>query len=233
MSLSKRLRTVSAYIPHGMILADIGSDHAYLPCYAVLNGIVPKAIAGEVNEGPYQSAKGQVSSLMLEDKIDVRKGDGLQVISIGEVNVITIAGMGGQLISNILENGKEKLKGVEYLILQPNVGAHFVRAWLLHNNYQLKDEQIIEEDGKIYEVLYAKAGNSKVPYNNFEKELLFGPFLLKQKSEIFKKKWHLERKSWENVLIQLENASAEQVEKKEDLYRKIRLVKEVFDNETR
>lgn len=227
--LSNRLETVAKYIPEGYRLADIGSDHAYLPCYVIQKGVIPFAVAGEVVEGPFQSAKNQVEELGLTDKISVRKGNGLAVIERGEVECITIAGMGGALITSILENGKDKLDSVKRLILQPNISAISIRVWLQENGWVLVAEEILEEDEKIYEVLVAEKG-SKKPFDKstLEKSLLLGPFLLEQKSPIFKKKWLAEKRNWINILNQLEKASSteESKRKKEELTNKIKLVEE-------
>ncbi|WP_017755813.1 tRNA (adenine(22)-N(1))-methyltransferase [Calidifontibacillus oryziterrae] len=231
--LSKRLLTVANEIPIGSKIADIGSDHAYLPCYAVLNGIVSSAIAGEVNEGPFQSAQKQVNKLNLQGYIDVRKGNGLEVINPEDVNVITIAGMGGQLICEILEEGKDKLTKVNRLILQPNVAASNVRKWLIENDWELINEQILEEDGKIYEVLTAERGIPDNPYRDVQKKaaaILLGPFLMKTNNAAFKKKWSLELSNWKKILKQLEQATVteELVTKRKEIEENIRMVEEVF-----
>ncbi|WP_053367166.1 tRNA (adenine(22)-N(1))-methyltransferase [Bacillus sp. FJAT-27245] len=231
--LSKRLGTVASFIPKGASVADIGSDHAYLPCYLAKQGHIPSAIAGEVVEGPYQSAKRQVEATGLQDRIEVRLGNGLEVLKPGEADCITIAGMGGVLISDILEAGKDKLPGVKRLVLQPNVGANSVREWLFRNGWELIDEEILEEDGKIYEVLVAEKGNPEAPYKaELERGILFGPFLLKRKETAFIKKWTLEKENWQRVLSQLDKAqpSTDVDEKKEELFGKIRMVEEVLAN---
>lgn len=229
--LSARLETVVKYIPEGSRIADIGSDHAYLPCYVVGKGLVPFAIAGEVVEGPYQSAKKQVESEGLTDQVLVRKGNGLEVISVGEVDCITIAGMGGALIATILDQGKEKLKGIKRLILQPNISAISIRTWLLNNGWELMDEEILEEDGKIYEVLVAEQGIPLKPYpESIQTSLLVGPFLRSKMSITFVKKWSGEIKNWRRILENLEKAadSEENNQKKKELHEKILMVEEVL-----
>lgn len=230
-NLSKRLSLVAEQIPSGSRLADIGSDHAYLPCYVLGQGIITSAVAGEVNEGPFQSAIEQVKKLNFQEQISVRKGDGLQVVTPGEVDVITIAGMGGPLICTILESGIEKLAGVKRLILQPNVATNQVRKWLEANNWSLINEVILEEDGIIYEILIAE-NNGENPYSqeNYQLELLVGPFLMKRKTTIFRKKWSREVVAWQKILEQFQKAkSAPDVEKKKRLLlEKIKQVEEVL-----
>ncbi|MCM3725153.1 tRNA (adenine(22)-N(1))-methyltransferase TrmK [Neobacillus cucumis] len=229
--LSVRLTTVAKYVKEGARMADIGSDHAYLPCYLAKNLKISFAIAGEVAEGPFQSAQKNVLAEGLVDTIAVRMGDGLEVIEPGEVDCITIAGMGGALISNILENGKDKLDSVQRLILQPNISAISIRTWLLTNNWELITEEIIEEDSKIYEILVAERGDPAKPYQKKRAEgLLLGPFLLQQKNEIFKKKWTAEMNNWQRISKALEEASetVETIEKRKELTNKIKLVEEVL-----
>jgi tRNA (adenine22-N1)-methyltransferase len=232
--LSVRLTTVAKYVPEGARMADIGSDHAYLPCYLAKNLRITSAIAGEVAQGPYQSAERNVRSEGLAEMISVRMGDGLEVIQPGEVDCITIAGMGGALISSILENGKDKLSLVRRLILQPNISAISVRKWLLANNWELVEEEIIEEDGKIYEILIAEKGEPTKPYRrNREMGLLLGPYLVQKNEEAFKKKWTAEKKNWQRIYEALDSATEtpETIEKKQELIEKIKLVVEALKNE--
>ncbi|MFY4774902.1 tRNA (adenine(22)-N(1))-methyltransferase [Metabacillus sp. RGM 3146] len=233
--LSRRLQKVADYIPHGAILADIGSDHAYLPCYAVKHQLASKAIAGEVVDGPFRSAMQQVQKSGLTGLVEVRKGDGLEVIAAGEVTCVSIAGMGGGLITKILEQGKEKLNGSERLILQPNIHANHIRKWLLDNMWELKDESILEEDSKIYEILIAEKGNPDASYRGMDLDagILLGPYLAKEKDPVFLKKWSLELKHWEGIIQKLDKSAAnhENQEKKEELKKLIAMVKEEALNE--
>lgn len=188
-------------------MADIGSDHALLPVAAVRNGKAVSAIAGEVNPGPYDAACKQVSDAGLKANITVRRGDGLDVISPGEVDVITIAGMGGALIASILDRGISKLEGVQLLILQPNVGEDILRRWLLDHHWVVVAEQLLEEDGKIYEIITAMPQASS-PIANEEvyrarplqggvtltEDLLLrmGPYLTDRPTGVFFTKWESE-----------------------------------------
>ncbi|WP_312473635.1 tRNA (adenine(22)-N(1))-methyltransferase TrmK [Neobacillus sp.] len=232
--LSVRLGTVAKYVPKGARMVDIGSDHAYLPCYLVKNAEILFAVAGEVAAGPYQSAERNVLAEGLSEIISVRLGDGLDVIQSGEVDCVTIAGMGGALITNILERGKDKLGSVNRLILQPNISAISIRKWFLDNNWELTSEEIIEEDGKIYEVLVGEKGVPDRPYkSDLETGLLLGPLLVKKQDEIFIKKWTAEKKNWQRIYAALEGAAetVETIEKKQEISEKIKLVEEVLKNE--
>lgn len=226
--LSKRLETAVNFII-GDSVADIGSDHAYLPCYCVKKGIVSRAIAGEVVEGPFQSAKRQVASEGLTEEIDVRKGSGLSVVNPGEVKSVTICGMGGALIADILEADKDIAQTMERLILQPNISAISIREWLVAHSWKLVDEAILEEDGKIYEVLVAEKTNEKVEYSDLE--MLVGPFLLKEKNAAFTKKWQGEVRNWKRILNHLENSqpTEDNLNKKQQLMAQINMLQEVIE----
>ncbi|MCA1058027.1 tRNA (adenine(22)-N(1))-methyltransferase TrmK [Rossellomorea aquimaris] len=229
--LSKRLEAVVSYIPKQSRIADIGSDHAYLPCYAVNKGIASSAVAGEVVKGPYLSAKKQVEEAELTKEVEVRLGNGLEVITPGEVDCITIAGMGGTLIASILEEGKHKLTNEPRLILQPNVSAKSIRTWLMDNEWDLIAEEILEEDDKLYEILVAEKGDPRNHYSReVEKELLLGPFLMIEKNPVFLKKWNQELRQWKNILNNMEKAEKTEAleDRKSELIGKIKMVEEVI-----
>lgn len=225
--LSDRLAAVASFIPNGALLADIGSDHAYLPCFLVKAGKIQRAIAGEVVKGPYESAARNVQREGLTDVITVRLADGLMAINDEDgVDTVTIAGMGGPLIVSILENGKDKLSAVSRIIAQPNINAKVIREWAVSNGWLIADEAILKEDGKIYEVLVLEKGHARYE----ELELLVGPFLIQRKSEVFVEKWEREVQEWKRVLQLMENAEETEMirSKKAQLRRQIELIGKVL-----
>ncbi|MBM7838112.1 tRNA (adenine22-N1)-methyltransferase [Alkalihalobacillus xiaoxiensis] len=227
--LSTRLERVADYLKGFQTIADIGSDHAYLPCYLALNNKMVKAIAGEVNDGPYQSAQAQVVKSGLSEQVQVRKGNGLAVIGDqDQIEAVAVAGMGGPLIASILEDGKEKLNGIKRLVLQPNIAAHTIRIWLVKNGFTLVDEIMIKEDDKIYEILVAEPVVHPPTYT--AADVLLGPILRDKQGSAFKEKWEREVHSWEQVLNQLQKgkASKEKEIKHQELMQKISLVKGVL-----
>ena len=220
--ISKRLELVASFVPQGAVLLDVGSDHAYLPIELVERGQIETAIAGEVVEGPYQSAVKNVEAHGLKEKIQVRLANGLAAFEEeDQVTVITIAGMGGRLIATILEEGLDKLSDVERLILQPNNREDDLRIWLQDHGFQIVAESILEEAGKFYEILVVEAGQMKLSAS----DLRFGPFLSKEVSPVFVQKWQREAAKLEVALSQIpeKNLGERQV-----LADKIQAIKEVL-----
>ncbi|TCI56456.1 tRNA (adenine-N(1))-methyltransferase [Exiguobacterium sp. SH1S21] len=226
VTLDRRLKRVVDFIPAGSILADIGSDHAYVPCYLVQQGIIDRAIAGEVNQGPMEAAKAQVELIGASSKIDVRLGDGLAVLNEDEATCISICGMGGSLIRSILESGCDKLGVIKRLVLQPNVDGQQVREWLLESGFVLVAETIVEENDKIYEILVGERG-TETRYSADETErtwqLMFGPELLKNRPEPFKLKWGREADKLDYVLGQMAaGAQTEALVRKQEEFKALR-----------
>lgn len=222
--LNQRLKNVSKYII-GDCLADIGSDHAYLPIYAIENNLTKTAIAGEVIKGPYEASQRSVAEQLLGKVIDVRLGDGLSVLDdSNKVSTITICGMGGPLIAKILNEGQSKLRNKPRLILQSNVQSSAIRKLLPAINYTIIDEEIFEEKGHIYEIIVADY--SKQPDIMSEQALKFGPVLLSNKNEYFYKKWQHELDS----LFKIKNNLNEQqhATRLVEINKEINLINEVL-----
>jgi tRNA (adenine22-N1)-methyltransferase len=222
--LSKRLATVAEFIPRKSRLLDVGSDHAYLPINLVKSGRIDFAIAGEVVSGPFESARDNVARANLTDKIQVRLADGLAAFDErDEIDTISIAGMGGHLIADILQAGLDKLAPVQRLILQPNNGEKHLRTWLMHNHFKIVNEDIVIENDKIYEIIIAKHGDEKLS----EYELMFGKYLIVETPDGFVQKWERERLALEAVLAKLPESASQ---KRQEFSEKLALVKEILDD---
>ncbi|WP_281164990.1 tRNA (adenine(22)-N(1))-methyltransferase [Liquorilactobacillus sicerae] len=230
--LSQRLQLAAKYVPEQAFLADIGSDHAYLPANLALNHRIKQAIAGEIVSGPYKNACREIERLDLSSMVITRQADGLAALKpTEEVDAISICGMGGALICQILTAGWEQLKSftrLPRLILQPNVGSMKVRRWLQVHRYQIIAEEILEEDGHIYEIIVADPGKTQQLLTN--QQLLFGPFLLAHQDPPFQKKWSLEIEKLKKVLVQLQRAQTEPLAKEKQLLKKIKMIEGVLND---
>lgn len=232
MELSNRLKTVADLVLDDTVtLADIGSDHAYLPIYLIRQNKIKNAVAGEVVIGPFNNANKEVEKYGLKEQIAVRLGDGLDVIHPSDnIDAITICGMGGDLIASILDRGKNSktLNGNEQLVLQPNVGEKLLREWLMTNNYCINREVIIEDNKRLYEIIAATKINKSPNYS--EKDLKFGVHLLKEKSPLFIRKWTEQKNKLESILGQIQQSDKEQTEKINTIQLQIKEIEEIIQN---
>lgn len=153
--IDSRIQAVSDFVREGSRVADIGADHGYLSIELVKSGRASKVIATEKNPYPFAAARKNISAAGLGGVIDVRLGDGLQVLTAGEVDTICIAGMGGALIQKILDDAPEVVQSARQLILQPMNAANKIRLWLAKNDWTLDDEDLAESAGIIYEIISA------------------------------------------------------------------------------
>lgn len=227
--LSKRLAKAAAYVPQGARLADIGSDHAYLPANLAINHIIDYGVAGEVVKGPYENAVHEIQREHLEEKIFPRFADGLKAIEDDDqIDTITICGMGGTLIRNILEKDKSKLQNHPLLILQPNVGSNVLRQWLQANHYQIMHEDILEEDDHIYEIIVAKYASQSMRLSS--EDLFFGPILRHHQNDAFTKKWEKEIEKNKKAISQMQKATNPPTQRLAQLKNENELIKEVLAN---
>jgi tRNA (adenine22-N1)-methyltransferase len=186
-TLSVRLERVAAHVPAGARLADIGSDHAYLPVALMRRGAIEAAVAGEVALTPFHAAERSVRESDLGQRISVRLADGLAAIEAGDaITAISICGMGGERIRDILESGKARLSGQERLILQPNGGEQPLRQWLMENGYRILREEVLRENRFAYEIIVAERSG---PVIYSAEELYFGPLQMRARSPAFLAKW--------------------------------------------
>ena len=155
MELSKRLQTVANAVTPGSRVADVGTDHGYVPIYLVERGLCPEAIAMDVNEGPLARAEEHIRAEGLSDRIQTRKSDGLAALAPEETDAVVIAGMGGALMCRILQDATAFLEAGRELILQPQSEWFKVRRLLSASGYRITKEWFLEEEGKYYVVIKA------------------------------------------------------------------------------
>ena len=182
-TLSMRLERVAAHVPTGARLADIGSDHGYLPVALVHRGTLCAAVAGEVALTPFHAAQRTVRENQLEQQITVRLANGLAAIEPSDgITAVSLCGMGGETIRDILDRGKAHLRGEERLILQPNGGEQPLRQWLMDNHYRIVAEEVLQENRFYYEIIVAERSG---PVTYSAEALFFGPLHLEARSPVF------------------------------------------------
>ena len=156
ITLDKRLSAVAALVRQGSRLADIGTDHAYLPVHLVQAGVCPSAIASDIGAGPLDAARRTVTENGLTREIALRLGDGLSTVKADEIDDIAIAGMGGETIAAILEAAPWVKDTRLRLILQPMTRAEDLRRWLLRNGFSVLEEHLITDGRHLYPVMAAE-----------------------------------------------------------------------------
>ncbi|MBE6039075.1 MAG: SAM-dependent methyltransferase [Anaerofustis stercorihominis] len=157
MKLDKRLTAVCSLVPEVKTVADVGSDHAYLPVYLLLNSIAQRAIVTDVNAGPLENGKETCRRFGVYDRCDFRLGSGLSVLKENEAEAITICGMGGELMKSILAKDERVAKSAKYLILQPQSGFDELNEYLYNNGFGVIDEKIVHEKHLYYRIIMCSA----------------------------------------------------------------------------
>ncbi|MDD3224516.1 MAG: class I SAM-dependent methyltransferase [Clostridium sp.] len=160
MYIGKRLEAIAQMVDKCDTIADIGTDHGYLPIYLIKKGYCKKAVASDINEGPIKKAEKNVKKEKLDDLIQLRFGAGLSTIKKNEVNAVVIAGMGGNLMKNIIEENREIFKNLDFLIAQPVQNPEVFRKYVYESGYTVIDENVVKDEGKYYQILKIKYGNS-------------------------------------------------------------------------
>lgn len=164
MKLSDRLEMVVSFVEPVKAAADVGTDHGYVPMELVRRGMAGKALAVDVKKGPLLKAEEHIRMAGLEAQIEARLSDGLLKLAPGEVEAVIIAGMGGELMIHILEQGRHMWGSVSQWVLSPHSEIHKVRRWLWENGFEIEREAMVFEDGKYYTALDVRPGS--VPYRD-------------------------------------------------------------------
>ncbi len=211
--LSERLRVIADMIDHCGVMADIGCDHGYLSIAMAGEKKVTKAIAMDLRSGPLEHARKNIRKYGLEDIIDVRLSDGMQMLSPGEADVIVIAGMGGPLMTRILDRSPGIVGTASELILEPQSEPETLREYLSGRCFpdskgrekiffSIKDERFVKEEGKYYPVIKYLPSSKRQILS--EEEKLFGPVLIREKPPLFREYLENCRKKYRSLAEKLE-----------------------------
>lgn len=157
LTLTSRLQLLADWVPQGAAFADVGTDHAYLPVWLVINGRVSHAIASDLRKGPLERAK-MTGRTYGAEGIDYRLGNGLETVQPHEADAIAIAGMGGENIASILTAAPWTADGKHILLLAPHTKAELLRRYLMENGYAILREALVRDRGTLYPVMEVTAG---------------------------------------------------------------------------
>lgn len=226
MKLSKRLLSIAELVPKNSIVADVGTDHGYIPAYLIENQISKKVIGTDISQGSLNKIIKYIESSGCEKKVESRLGYGLEVIKPYEVDTVVIAGLGGVLINEILEKDKEITDSITNFILQPMLGVKELRIYLMENNFRIIKEELVKDENKYYEIIFAKKGKGYIKediYYEIAEELIV------KKHPIVKE--FVENKIFlaERILMDLEGKESEKVQERyEELSNLIKEYKDVL-----
>ncbi|MCI8822321.1 MAG: SAM-dependent methyltransferase [Lachnospiraceae bacterium] len=201
MQLSRRMQKLASLVTEGNRLADVGTDHGYIPIALVQAGKIPSAIAMDVNRGPLARAEAHIREAGLATYIETRLSDGLRELGAEDADTVLIAGMGGMLILRILTEGIPHLSGVEELILQPQSDVYRVRDWLQKHGYRVETEELVEEDGKYYPMMRAVRGQER---RMEQAELYYGKAEVQRSPEVLRSYLETKLQEGQRILLKLE-----------------------------
>lgn len=222
MKLSKRLQTIADFVKKGAVVADIGTDHAHIPIYLIKNNIISKAYACDINKGPLEKAKENINYYGVKN-IELRLSNGLEKLKTDEADTVIIAGMGGELITDILERGRRFFDTERKFILSPHTKIDEVRKYLLSNGFEITKEDMCIDEGKFYTVMEAKYTENKEMYS--EAELLYGKYLIENKHPVLLRFLKKEEAKYISILSNI----GLNEERKTELRHRLDIIKETIN----
>lgn len=211
MQLSKRLEAIVKLAGTCHCVADVGTDHGYIPIYMTEHHLTEKAIAMDVNKGPLERAQRNIRAYRMEQQITTRLSDGVAKLKVMEADCVIIAGMGGLLTIRILEAGKEILTTVPAMILQPQSEIGQVRKFLAEHGYRITAEDMVLDEGKYYPMMRVEHGSQE---EWTEQEYAFGKYLIVSDNPVLLEFLEKEEKLCGEILQSLKGKSGEHIEKR-------------------
>jgi len=225
--MTPRLLAVAEFVKKGSRVADIGTDHAYIPIWLLKNGISLSALAMDINEGPILRAEENIKKFSCTDTIKTRLSDGMKNLMPGEADTVIIAGMGGILINQILMQAEHLFPFVRHYILQPMTAIEETRKYLEKNGFCIEGERLAQEGNKLYNVISAKRGSMHIKDEIY---YYIGEALIAAQDPLLP--LYLDGKMYEldKAILSMQKAEGEETEKKlkhfESLYSQMKTIRE-------
>ncbi len=231
IKLSPRLQIVFDMIPTCHTLADVGTDHGYLPIALLENDIVEKAIAMDINQGPLDKAKSNIIATGFAERAELRLSNGLEKLDVNEAQVISICGMGGTLIGKILTAGENVAKSAACVIIEPQSDYYSLRKLLMEMGFVITDENLTCEENKIYPIIkmyYEPDASKRMSLSDAELE--YGPIIIRNAPELLTKLLDKNKKEYSSILSSLESqaSTSQAIENRcKELKHQLELIEEV------
>ena len=209
MKLSKRLETIAEMVPETAkddCVADIGTDHGFVPIWLLKEQKAARALAMDVRKGPLERAKEHIQQYGLEDRIETRLSDGLAKLHAGDAQTVVIAGMGGELMLRILRDGAHVRNHIAHWVFSPQSELSVFRHGLEELGLAIRKEVMVKEDGKYYTVMLAEPGEMHYEH---EYQYRYGACLIQQRSSVLKELLEKEYGQYQQILAQLEKQKGE------------------------
>lgn len=214
MKLSRRLEAIASFVPEGSRIADIGTDHGYIPIHLIQEEKVKHAIAMDVRKGPLLRAQAHIRETGLESCIKVRISDGLSKLEPNEADCVVIAGMGGELMIHIMEEGNKLWESIPYWVLSPQSELDKVRRFLEKREFFIERETMIHEDGKYYTVMGVTRKPGQIMNDSREIFYRYGKHNLESKDPVFLEYIRKEENQLKKILDSLLNSNTEKAERR-------------------
>ena len=224
MQLSERLNTILSLVSQSKCVADVGCDHGFVSIELINRKIAENVIAMDIRQGPLMRAQEHIMQTRLSDKIQTRLSDGVAALKPGEADSLIIAGMGGNLVIHILENGKETVKDMKQCILQPQSEIQKVRKYLRENDFKIIEEKMVFEDGKYYPMMKVRPPVAETAGKDTEVkcwdtvQLKYGKLLLEKQHPVLREYLEREIRIYQSILEGLKAKDSDRIrQRKEEL----------------
>lgn len=226
MEISNRLKCVASMIDRCNSIADIGTDHGYLPIYLIQNGVCESAIASDIKKGPLNKAKINIKKYNMEEKIQCRLGAGLNTIKENEVDSAIISGMGGNLIGDIIDNDLGVFKSLEYAVLQPVQNPEVLRKYLYGKGFNIIDEELCIDENKYYEIIKVEYNNNVIIKDDIYYEI--SEKLIEKKHPLISQYIEYKINKNRHIIDNIDLCNSNALKRKEELVHKNHILKELL-----